>query len=85
MEHAPIISYHRTLTYVAGWLGLAEAGFLEPKPGIPPNPPHIAHLLNLGRDRKVHVILQEEYYPDGVAKLLADKIPRTFSNKKPFG
>ncbi len=69
------IGYHRTWTYVASWLGLVEAGFLEPKPGIPPNPPHIAHLLGIARSAHVHMVLQEEYYPDGHARLIADKIP----------
>jgi zinc/manganese transport system substrate-binding protein len=71
----PIIAYHKTWTYVASWVGLVEVGFLEPKPGIPPNPSHVAQLLVIGRQRKVRAILQEEYYPDSTSKLVAQQIP----------
>jgi zinc/manganese transport system substrate-binding protein len=72
---APFISYHKTLTYLADWLGLEEAGFLEPKPGIPPNPTHVAQLLGQSRIRKVRALVQEEKYPDTTSTLVAKKIP----------
>jgi zinc/manganese transport system substrate-binding protein len=71
----PVISYHRTWSYFADWLGLDQAGFLEPKPGVPPNPRHVASLLALAQSRKVKVILQEAYYPDATSQLIASKIP----------
>jgi zinc/manganese transport system substrate-binding protein len=71
----PVIGYHKTWTYFASWLGLDEVGFLEPKPGIPPNPSHVAQLLTLARERKVRLLLQEEYYPDSTSKLVAERIP----------
>jgi zinc/manganese transport system substrate-binding protein len=74
---APVIGYHKTWVYLAQWIGLVEVDFLEPKPGIPPNPSHVAHLLAVGRQRKVRAILQEVYYPDATSKLVAEKIPAT--------
>ncbi len=74
---APVVSYHKTFTYLADWLGLTEVGFLEPKPGIPPNPTAVARLLGLARARKVRLLLQESFYPEGTARLVADKIPAT--------
>jgi zinc/manganese transport system substrate-binding protein len=71
----PVVGYHKTWTYFAGWLGLEEIGFLEPKPGIPPNPSHVAQLLVQARERKVRVVLQEEYYPDSTSRLVAERIP----------
>ena len=71
----PIIGYHRTWTYLADWLGLDQVGFLEPKPGLPPNPRHIAGLLALAQSRKVKLIMQETYYPDATSKLVASRIP----------
>jgi zinc/manganese transport system substrate-binding protein len=70
-----VIAYHKTWIYVASWLGFEEAGFLEPKPGIPPNPSHVAELLTVARERKVRAILQEEYYPDATSRLVAQRIP----------
>jgi zinc/manganese transport system substrate-binding protein len=74
-QGAPVIEYHRTLTYLASWLGLVEAGYLEPKPGVPPNPTHVAQLLALARARKVRAVIQEEKYPDTTSRLVATKIP----------
>ena len=40
-----IVVYHKDLTYLIHWLGLREAGALEPKPGLPPTPAHLSELL----------------------------------------
>jgi zinc/manganese transport system substrate-binding protein len=71
----PVIEYHRTGAYLASWLGLVEVGYLEPKPGIPPNPSHVAQLLALGRQRGVRALIQEEYYPDSTSRLVTAQIP----------
>jgi zinc/manganese transport system substrate-binding protein len=71
----PIIGYHRTWSYLADWLGLEQVGFLEPKPGLPPNPRHVAGLLTLAKSRKVKLILEETYYPDATSKLVASNVP----------
>jgi zinc/manganese transport system substrate-binding protein len=72
---APIVTYHKTFTYLADWLGLDQVGFLEPKPGIPPNPRHVASLLATSKQRRVRVVLQEMHYPDATARLVAERIP----------
>jgi zinc/manganese transport system substrate-binding protein len=74
---APIVGYHETWIYLADWLGLQQAAFVEPKPGIPPNPAHVAAVLRLARARKVRAILQEDFYPATTSKLLAQQIPAT--------
>jgi zinc/manganese transport system substrate-binding protein len=71
----PIIEYHQTGTYLASWIGLVEVGYLEPKPGIPPNPSHVAQLLMLSRQRGVRALVQEEYYPDSTSNLVVQQIP----------
>lgn len=40
-----IVVYHRDLTYLVSWLGMREAGSLEPKPGLPPTTGHLSELL----------------------------------------
>jgi zinc/manganese transport system substrate-binding protein len=72
---APFISYHKTWSYLADWLGLQAVGFLEAKPGVPPNPGHVAGLLTLAKRRGVKLVLQEAHYPDATSKLLAARIP----------
>lgn len=68
-----IVTYHRSWVYLEAWLGLAEVGTIEPKPGIPPDPGHVASLLVKMKSERVRAILSEEYYPEATAKLLADK------------
>jgi zinc/manganese transport system substrate-binding protein len=75
LRGAPIVTYHKTFSYLADWLGLQQVGFLEPKPGIPPNPRHVASLLVLAQARKVRLVLQESHYPDATSKLVAARIP----------
>ncbi|CAM4305257.1 metal ABC transporter substrate-binding protein [Corallococcus exiguus] len=71
----PVIAYHRTTAYLQDWLGFKTIAFLEPKPGIPPNPSHVAQVLAQGKANKVKLVLKEDYYPDNIAKLVASKIP----------
>ncbi|WP_224245184.1 metal ABC transporter substrate-binding protein [Hyalangium gracile] len=71
----PVIAYHPTTAYLSSWLGFTTVAYLEPKPGIPPNPGHVARVLAQGRQQKARLIVQEEYYPDATSKLLAAKIP----------
>jgi zinc/manganese transport system substrate-binding protein len=75
LRGTPIIEYHKTGTYLASWIGLGEVGYLEPKPGIPPNPSHVAQLLALARQRGVRALVQEEYYPDSTSRLVVQQIP----------
>ena len=39
------VVYHRSLVYVATWLELEQVATIEPKPGIPPDPGHVASVL----------------------------------------
>jgi zinc/manganese transport system substrate-binding protein len=73
-----IVSYHQSLVYLNDWLGLRQVGMIEPKPGVPPTPPHVASLLGLMRDQQVDAVLQESYYPSRFGQLLADKSGAAF-------
>jgi zinc/manganese transport system substrate-binding protein len=67
----PVITHHRTLSYFVDWAGLTAVGYLEPKPGTPPPPSHIAELVGIARERGVKAILVENYYDQRPAELLA--------------
>lgn len=75
LKGQPVITYHKSLVYLAAWLGFEQVGTVEPKPGIPPNPSHVARLLGTGKARKVRLVLQEEYYPASTSKLLSERLP----------
>ncbi len=65
-----VVSYHASLPYLYDWLGLKEAITVEPKPGIQPNPGHVAKVLKVMRDQKIGVIVQESYYPTKTSQTL---------------
>jgi zinc/manganese transport system substrate-binding protein len=69
----PVVSYHKSLIYLTSWLGLDEAGTIEPKPGIPPSAAHVAELVSAIRARHVTVIIQERWYPSSVAEQIASQ------------
>jgi zinc/manganese transport system substrate-binding protein len=70
----PVITYHRSWSYVIDWLGLVELANLEPKPGIPPSPSHVVDVLKLARAQGAKVVLQEAFYPDKTGALCAAKL-----------
>jgi zinc/manganese transport system substrate-binding protein len=68
-----IVTYHKSWSYVSKWLGLVEVGYVEPKPGIPAPPSHIAQLIGFMRREGVKLILMESFYPRNTVELVADK------------
>jgi zinc/manganese transport system substrate-binding protein len=68
-----IVTYHKSWSYVARWLGLEEVGYIEPKPGIPPTPNHTAQLVELMKKSGVRLVVVESFYPSTMARFVADK------------
>jgi zinc/manganese transport system substrate-binding protein len=75
LRGVPVVTYHKSWIYFVDWLGLVDVAQLEPKPGIPPSPSHVARVLSLARQRGVKLLLIEDYYPADTARLVAEKIP----------
>src|SRR5262249_3620059 len=46
LKGVPIVVYHKDFSYFINWSGVREVGSLEPKPGIPPSPSHLAELVD---------------------------------------
>lgn len=68
---AALISYHNSWPYFAQRFDLRMVEFLEPKPGIPPTPSHIADLEALLKKGDVKAILMESYFDDRVPVMLS--------------
>ncbi len=63
-----LVAYHDSLLYLVDWLGLHQVATLEPRPGIAPNPQHVAEVLQLMKNAAVPAIAQEEFYPQNTGK-----------------
>jgi zinc/manganese transport system substrate-binding protein len=62
LRGARIFTHHRTLPYFLDWSGLVSAGELEPRPGVPPPPGHLAALVERARREGVRAVVVENHY-----------------------
>lgn len=67
-----VVTYHKSWSYVSAWLGLHEIGYVELKPGIPPDPKHLAALIVHMKAESVRALLIESFYNRGIAGQVAD-------------
>jgi len=67
-----VVPYHKSWTYVSDWLGLREIGYVELKPGIQPDPKHLAELILRMKAESVRVLIIESFYNRGIAGQVAD-------------
>ncbi|MDI6793240.1 MAG: metal ABC transporter substrate-binding protein [bacterium] len=70
---ANIVTYHNSWPYFARRFGLNVVEHIEPKPGIPPSPAHLAKLIKVMKEKKVKVILVEPYFPLKACRMVAKK------------
>ena len=66
-----IFTYHKLWTYFIDWADFEEAGTLEPKPGIPPSPKHVADLIKIAENSDVKLVLSANYYPSKTGEQIA--------------
>ncbi|MCX8090420.1 MAG: metal ABC transporter substrate-binding protein [Verrucomicrobiae bacterium] len=66
-----IVAYHNSWPYFAARFGLKIELFLEPKPGIPPSPSHLANVMAQMKERNARVILVEPYLNRRTAETVA--------------
>lgn len=70
---APVVVYHESWVYLVDLLGLDQVAAVEPKPGIPPTPAHVARLIETMQAREARVLIQETFYPVRTTQLVAQK------------
>jgi ABC-type Zn uptake system ZnuABC Zn-binding protein ZnuA len=69
----PMIAYHNTWAYLARRFRLDFAGFIEPRPGVPPSPAHLATIIKTMRDRGVRLVVRQPHEPERNAAFVAEK------------
>jgi ABC-type Zn uptake system ZnuABC Zn-binding protein ZnuA len=66
-----VVSYHNSWPYFAQRFGLRLDLFLEPKPGLPPSPAHLAAVIRTMQTEHVPVILVEPHISRRTAETVA--------------
>lgn len=77
LKGVPIVVYHKDLSYFINWTGMREVAVLEPKPGIPPTPAHLAELIDQMKAAPAKVIVYSPYQSRQAAQFLSEhsKVP----------
>ena len=66
-----VVAYHDSWVYFAHRFGLNVEIFLEPKPGIPPSPSHLAEVIGKMKAEKIKAIIVEPYQNRKIAEKVA--------------
>ena len=69
----PIVAWHTSWRYFAEYTGMNIVGFMEPKPGVPPSPAHLAGLIQTMKQAGAKVIVMEPFYDRKTADFVASK------------
>ena len=73
LKGVPLVVYHKNLTYLIHWLGMREAGNLEPKPGLPPTTAHLSELLAALKQNPAKAVVRTAYNDPRAAEWLAER------------
>ncbi len=66
-----VVAYHDSWVYFAHRFGLNIDLFLEPKPGIPPSPSHLAEVIEKMKTQKIKAIIVEPFHDRKIAEKVA--------------
>ena len=58
-----VVCYHKAWSYFGRAFGIPCAEYIEPKPGVPPTPHHVARVISLMQDRNIKVLLSAAHFP----------------------
>ena len=73
IRNKPVVAYHTSWKYLAEYTGMNIVGFMEPKPGIPPSPSHLAGLILQMKRTGAKTIVMEPFYNRKDADFVASK------------
>src|SRR5213596_3355526 len=66
-----VVAYHDSWPYFAHRFGVNIDIFLEPKPGIPPSPSHLAEVIEKMTAQKIKAIIVEPFHDRKIAERVA--------------
>jgi len=72
-QDTKVVTYHKLWVYFTKWAGFTEVGTIEPKPGIPPTPSHVANIIKTIENEHIKFIIAANYYPQKTPSIIAEK------------
>jgi len=67
-----VVTYHQSFSNFADRFGIVVAGYVEPRPGIPPSPQHTLDLENQMKQQNIKIVMVEPYFdtktPDAIGR-----------------
>src|SRR5437773_2161309 len=66
-----VVAYHDSWPYFAHRFGISIDIFLEPKPGIPPSPSHLAEVIDQIKAQHIKAIIVEPFHDRKIAERVA--------------
>jgi zinc/manganese transport system substrate-binding protein len=73
LKGIPVVVYHRDFAYFLNWMNMRAIGSLEPLPGIPPTPAHLAALVDQMKRSPARVIIYSPYNNRQAAQFLSQR------------
>ena len=73
LRGVPVVVHHKAFSYFINWTGMREVAALEPKPGIPPTPSHLAELIDTMKASPAKVIVYSSYNSPQAAQFLSER------------
>ncbi len=73
LKGLPVVTQHKSWTYLIHWTGMKEITRLEAKPGVPPSSAHLSRVLSLMQQQPARAILRAAYQPPRAADWLHNR------------
>lgn len=73
LKNLPVVTQHKSWTYLIHWTGMKEVARLEAKPGVPPSSAHLSRVLALMQQQPARAILRAAYQPPRAADWLHER------------
>ncbi len=68
-----VVCYHKDWVYFATLFGQQIVDYIEPKPGIPPSPQHVAQVIERMQRENVRVLIAAVYFDQGKVRTVAER------------
>ena len=72
-KNMQVVQYHELFSYFLNRYSIGTASTIEPLPGISPSSKHSLEFINMIRNEKIKLILQDGYHEPKTAQFIAEK------------